>query len=49
MLQKKFFLLIPPHPLANFEFQIYYQNGPRFDGVFSRYNLLNKIKDGACM
>ena len=38
--------LMPPHPLTNFEIQKYYQNEPRFDGVFSRNNLLLKIKDG---
>ena len=36
-----------PHPLANFEIQKYYKNGPRFNGVFSRNNLPEKIKDGA--
>ena len=36
------------HPLANFEIQEYYQNEPRFNGVFSRYNLPNNnIKNGA--
>ena len=39
--------LIPPHPLANFEIQKYYQNEPRFNGLFSRDNLLKKIKVGA--
>ena len=34
-----------PHPLTNFEIQKY-QNGPRFNGVYSRDNL-PKIKDGA--
>ena len=37
---------MPPHPLTNFEIQKYYQNEPRFNGVYSRDNLL-KIKDGA--
>ena len=37
---------MPPHPLINFEIQIYYQNDPRFNGVYSRDNL-HKIKDGA--
>ena len=40
------FLLLP-HPLTNFEIQNYYQNGPRFNGVFSRNNLPKKKKDGA--
>ena len=31
--------------LANFEIQGYYQNEPRFNGVFSRNNL-RKTKDG---
>ena len=35
-----------PHPLTNFEIQKYYQNEPKFDGVYSRNNL-PKIKDGA--
>ena len=35
------------HPLTNFEIQAYYQNEPRFNGVFSRDNLPNKIKNGA--
>ena len=36
-----------PHPLTNLEIQKYYQNQPRFNGVFYRDNLPNKIKDGA--
>ena len=40
-------LLMPPHPLTNFEIQRYYQNEPRFNGVFSRNNLPKTIKDGA--
>ena len=39
--------LMPPHPLTNFEIQKYYQNEPRFNGVYSRNNLSEKIKDGA--
>ena len=35
-----------PHPLTNFEIQEYYQNEPRFNGVFSRDNLRNTIKNG---
>ena len=34
-----------PHPLTNFEIQKYYQNKPKFNGVYSRKNL-PKIKDG---
>ena len=37
---------IPPHPVTNFEIQKYYQNEPRFNGVYSRDNL-QKIKDEA--
>ena len=37
---------MPIHPLTHFEIQKYYQNEPRFDGVYSRDNL-QKIKDGA--
>ena len=36
-----------PHPLTNFEIKAYYQNEPRSNGVYSRDNLLDKIKDGA--
>ena len=39
--------LIPPHPLTNFEIQKYYQNEPKFNGVYSRNNLTKKIKDDA--
>ena len=35
-----------PHPLRNFEIQAYYLNEPRFNGVYSRVNLNDKIKDG---
>ena len=38
---------MPPHHLTNFEIQKYYQNKSKFDEVFSRDNLPNKIKDGA--
>ena len=38
--------LMPPHPLRNFEIQKYYQNEPRFTGVFSRHNMPKKIKYG---
>ena len=36
-----------PNALTNFEIEAYYQNEPRFIGVYSRDNLLGKIKDGA--
>ena len=36
-----------PHLLTNFEIQKHYENEPRFNGVFSRDNLLLKKKDGA--
>ena len=39
--------LVLPYPLTNFEIQKYYQNEPRFNGVFSRDNLPKKIKDEA--
>ena len=46
-------ILIPPHPLTNFEIQKYYKNEPRFNGVYSRDNLpehsSTEIKDGACI
>ena len=40
-------LLIPPHPIANFEIQKYHKNEPRFNGVLSRNNLPKKIKNWA--
>ena len=36
--------LIPFHPLTNIEISEYYANEPRFNGVYSRNNLPNKIK-----
>ena len=30
---------IPIHPLTNLEIQKYYQNEPKFNGVYSRENL----------
>ena len=38
---------LTPHPLTNHGIQKYYQNDPRFNGVCSRDNLPNKVKDGA--
>ena len=40
-------MTLTPHPLTNFEIQEYYQNEPRFNGVFSRDNLPNSIKNSA--
>ena len=40
-------LLMPSHPLTNFKIQKYYENKPRFNGVYSRNNLTIKIKDEA--
>ena len=34
-------MTFPPHTSTNFEIQEYYQNEPRFNGVFSRDNLSN--------
>ena len=36
-----------PHRLTNFEIQKYYQMEPRFNGVYSRNNLPEKMRDGA--
>ena len=33
---------MPPHPLTNFQIQKYYNNEPRFNGVFLRNNLPKK-------
>ena len=35
-----------PHPLTTFEIQKYYQNEPKFNGIYWR-NDLPKTKDGA--
>ena len=45
--KKKSNLLIPFHPLTNFEISEYYENEPRFNGVYSRDNLPANIKKGA--
>ena len=37
---------MPPHYLTNFEVQKYYENEPKFNGVYSGNNL-SKIKNGA--
>ena len=37
---------LTPHPLTNFEIKTYYQNEPRFNGVYSRDNLPDKIRNG---
>ena len=39
--------LMPPHPLTNFEIKKYYENEPRFNGVYSRDNLPKTIKNGS--
>ena len=39
--------LLPFHLLTNMEINEYYKNEPKFDGVYSRSNLPNKIKKGA--
>ena len=39
--------LLPFDPLTNIEISEYYKNEPRFNGVYSRNNLPNKIKNGA--
>ena len=37
-------VLMPAHPLTNFEIKEYYENEPRFNGVYSRDNLPKTIK-----
>ena len=39
---------MPPDPLNNLEIQRYYQNETKFKGVYSRNNLPDIMKDGAC-
>ena len=38
--------MIPTYPLTNFEIRQFYQNEPRFNGVFSRDNL-SEMKNGS--
>ena len=38
--------LMSHYPLTNFELEMYYQNDPRFNGFFSKNDLLKTIKDG---
>ena len=45
--KKKLNSLLPFHPLTNIEISEYYANEHRFNGVYSRNNLPNKIKKGA--
>ena len=45
--KKKLKLLLPFHPLTIIEISDYYKNEPRFNGVYSRNNLPDKIKKGA--
>ena len=45
--KKKLNLLLPFHALTNIEISEYYKNEPRFNGVYSRNNLPNKLKKGA--
>ena len=45
--KKNLKLLLLFHPLTNIEISEYYKNEPRFNGVYSRNNLPNKIKKGA--
>ena len=35
---------MPLHPSTNFEIHKYYQNEPRFNGVYSRKNLPKKME-----
>ena len=44
--KKKSNLLIPFHPLTNFEIREYYKTEPSFNGVYSRDNLPKTIKKG---
>ena len=41
-------VLMTPYHLTNFEIQKYYQNVPKFNGVYS-INNLSEIKDEACI
>ena len=39
--------MLPFHPLTNIEINEYYINEPRFNSVYSRNNLSDKVKKGA--
>ena len=45
--KKKLNSQLPFYPLTNIEISEYYKNEPRFNGVYSRNNLPNKIKKEA--
>ena len=45
-LWKRTGFLMVPRPLTNFEMQKYYENEPRFNGIFSIDNLPKKQKMG---
>ena len=47
VVKKKLNSLLPFHPLTNIEISECNKNEPRFNGVYSRNNLPNKIKKGA--
>ena len=47
MFWKTIGFLLKPHSLTNFEIQNYYENESRFNGVYSRNNLPETIKNGA--
>ena len=36
--------LMSPHSLTNFEIQKYYEDEPRFNGIYSRNNLPKKSR-----
>ena len=44
--KKNLNLLLPFHPLTNIEISEYYKNEPRFNDVYFRNNLPNKIRKG---
>ena len=41
--------MILPHSFTNLEIQKYYQNEPRFTGVYSRDKISKKVKDETCV
>ena len=47
LLCKTIWIFNAASPLTNFKIQKYCQNEPKFNGVYSRDNLPNKLKDGA--
>lgn len=47
VVQERHDFLIMPNPLTNLKIQRYYQNEPKFQDIYSRNNLPNRVKNRA--